>query len=249
MRPRKVGHGMSKRIILGVAGVMIFLAGILAGIIVSGGMPAFARSTTTTNAQSHSSSTPAGYCQLYEQTLASQLHVSEANLESANSAALQTVINQMAKDGQISSKQQSLLQQAVREYGTQPCSHLTQLLQLANAKNRSDGSAALQQLLSGARQSIEAPVAAAVGISTTTLNSDLAAGQTIPQIASTQHVSLSTVNKAYLGAVQTLLSQAVSNGYLTQSQSSALYSRITTAVNSGRYPLLQPGGKRTSPAA
>jgi hypothetical protein len=240
---------MRKRIILGVAGAIIFCSGILAGIIVSGGIPAFARSTNTTNAQSHSSSTPAGYCQLYEQTLASQLNISESKLERANSAALQTVIKQMAKDGQISSKQQSLLQQAVQEYSTQHCSHLTQLLQLANAKNRSAGSAALQQVLAGARQSIEAPVAAALDISTATLNSDLAAGQTIPRIASTQHVSLSTVNKAYLGAVQTLLSQAVSNGYLTQSQSSALSSRITTAVNSGRYPLLQPGGKGTSPAA
>ena len=240
---------MSKRVILGVAGAVIFLAGILAGIIVSGGVPAFARSTSTTNAHSHSSSTPAGYCQLYEQTLASKLNVSESKLESANSAALQTVINQMAKDGQISSKQQSLLQEAVQEYRTQPCSHLTQLLQLAKGKNLSAGSAALQQVLAGARQSIETPVAAALGIPTATLNSDLAAGQTIPQIASTQHVSLSTVNKAYLGAVQTLLSQAVSNGYLTQSQSSALYNRITTAVNSGRYPLLQSGGKGASPAA
>jgi hypothetical protein len=240
---------MGKRIILGVAGATIFCAGILAGIIVSGGVPAFARSTTTTNVQSHSSTTPAGYCQLYEQTLASQLTVSESKLESANSAALQAVINQMAKDGKISSKQQSLLQQMVQQYSKQPCSHLTQLLQLAKGKNRSAGNAALQQVLAGARQSIEAPVAAALGISTATLNSDLAAGQTIPQIASTRHVSLSTVNKVYLGAVLTLLSQAVSKGYLTQSQSSTLYSRITTAVNSGRYPLLQGGDKGTPPAA
>jgi hypothetical protein len=240
---------MGKRIILGAAGATIFCAGILAGMIVSGGIPAFARSTTPTHVQSHTSSTPAGYCQLYEQTLQSQLNVSESKLESANSAALQAVINQMAKDGKISSKQQSLLQQMVQQYSTQPCSHLTQLLQLARGKNHGGAGAALQQVLAGARQSIETPVAAALGISTATLNSDLAAGQTIPQIASTRHVALSTVNTAYLGAVQTLLSQAVSNGYLTQSQSNTLYSRITTAVNSGQYPLLQAGNKGTSPAA
>jgi hypothetical protein len=237
---------MGKRVILGVAGATIFMAGILAGILVSGGLPAFARSTNTANAQSHSSSTPAGYCQLYEQSLANQLNISQSHLETANRAALQTVINQMAKDGKITAKQQSLLQQMVQQYSAQPCSHLTQLLQLAKGKNRG---AALQQVLAGARQSIEAPVAVSLGISAATLDSDLAAGQTIPQIASAHNVPLSTVNKAYLGAVATLLSQAVSNGYLTQSQANTLSSRITTAVNNGQYPLLQSGGKGIIPAA
>src|ERR1700745_927258 len=107
---------MGKRIILGAAGATLFLAGILAGTLVSGGIPAFARITPATTTPTAEASTPAGYCQLYEQTLASQLGVSENKLENANSAALQAVINQMAKDGKISSKQQSLLQQALQEY-------------------------------------------------------------------------------------------------------------------------------------
>src|SRR5215469_8106611 len=164
---------MGKRIILGAAGVTLFLAGILAGVILSGGIPAFARSTSATSTHTAADSTPTGYCQLYEQTLASQLGVSETKLENANSAALQAVINQMAKDGKISSKQQSLLQQALQEYSSQPCSHINQLLNLAQRGNGGE----LQQVLAGARQSIETPVAAALGISTQTLNSDLAAGQ------------------------------------------------------------------------
>ncbi len=236
---------MGKRIILGVAGVTIFLAGILAGVIVSGGIPAFARSTSATTTPTAQSSTPAGYCQLYEQTLANQLGVSETKLENANSAALQAVINQMAKDGKISSKQQSLLQQALQEYSSKPCSHINQLLNLAKKGNGGE----LQQLLAGARQSIETPVAAKLGISTQTLNADLAAGQTISQIAEARHVSLSSVTQAYLGAVQTLLTQAVSQGYLTADQSSALYSRVSAAVQKGHYPLLESGGKGTLPAA
>lgn len=236
---------MGKRIILGAAGAALFLAGILAGVIVSGGIPAFARSTSATTTPTAQSSTPTGYCQLYEQTLASQLGVSETKLENANSAALQAVINQMAKDGKISSKQQSLLQQALQEYSSKPCSHINQLLNQAKKGN----GGALQQVLAGARQSVETPVAAKLGISPQTLDSDLAAGQTISQIAAARHVSLSSVNQVYLGAVQKLLTQAASQGYLTESQSSALYSRISAAVQSGHYPLLDSGGKGALPAA
>src|SRR5215469_1933047 len=236
---------MGKRIILGAAGVTLFLAGILAGVILSGGIPAFARSTSATTTPTARASTATGYCQLYEQTLANQLGASETKLENANSAALKAVINQMAKDGKISSKQQSLLLQALQEYSSQPCSHMNQLLNLA----RRGSGGELQQLMAGARQSIEPAVAAKLGISTQTLNSDLAAGQTIPQIAATRHVALSSVNQAYLGAVQTLLTQAVSQGYLTKDQSSALYGQISAAVQNGHYPLLESGRKGTHAAA
>jgi uncharacterized membrane protein YesL len=58
---------MRKRIIMAVAGVILFLAGILAGVIVSGGIPAFASNSTDSSvnvSQSHSS-TETGYCQIY----------------------------------------------------------------------------------------------------------------------------------------------------------------------------------------
>jgi hypothetical protein len=238
---------MRKRIILGAAGATIFIAGILAGIlagmIASGGMTAFARSMTTTG-QSHSSGTPEGYCQLYEQTLVSQLGTTQSKLESANAAALQTVIEQMAKDGTITAKQQGQLLKTVQQYGSQPCSHLNQIVQ--NAKALHQGA---NQMLTQARQSLATKVAGSLGISTATLNSDLASGQTIPQIASAHNVPLSKVNHAYLAEVETLLSQAVSNGDLTKSQADALYTRIAQAVDNGHYPLLQSERKGTPPAA
>src|SRR5215472_5311259 len=82
---------MRKRIIMSVAGATLFLAGILAGVIISGGIPAFASNRTggTANVSQSHSATATGYCQLYEQTLVSKLGVSESKLESANSAALQ----------------------------------------------------------------------------------------------------------------------------------------------------------------
>ncbi|MGO8946526.1 MAG: hypothetical protein ACLQUY_02450 [Ktedonobacterales bacterium] len=237
---------MRKRIIMRVAGASLVLVGILAGFIISGGIPVSA-SRNTDAATSVGQATPGSatsYCQLYEQTLAKQLGVSESKLESANSAALQTVIEQMAKDGKITSQQESKLLQMVQKYGSQPCSHLSQFAHWARGNNH--------QMLAGARQSIITSVAASLGISTSRLESDLKAGQTIPEIAKAHNVSLSAVNAAYLGAVKSLLSQAVSKGDITQDQSNTLYSRVTASVNAGRYPLLGGAGgrcgcKRTAP--
>jgi hypothetical protein len=229
---------MRKRIIMGVAGASLILVSIFAGFIVSGGIPVFASRNSDT-AASVSQATPGNatsYCQLYEQTLAKQLGVKESTLESANRAALQTVIEQMAKDGTITSQQETKLLQIVQKYGSQPCSHLNQFAHWAKGENH--------QMLAKARQSIMTPVAASLGISASTLESDLKAGQTIPEIAKARNVSLSAVNSAYLGAVKSLLSQAVSKNEITQDESNTIYSHVTAAVNAGRYPLLGGAGGR-----
>ena len=229
---------MRKRIIMGVAGASLILVGIFAGFIVSGGIPVFA-SRNSDIAASVSQATPGNatsYCQFYEQTLAKQLGVSESKLESANSAALQTVIKQMAKDGTITSQQETKLLQTVQKYGSQPCSHLNQFAHWAKGNNHHS--------LAEARHSIMTPVAARLGISTSTLESDLKAGQTIPEIAKAHNVSLSAVNSAYLGAVKSLLSQAVSKKEITQDESNTIYSHVTASVNAGRYPLLGGAGGR-----
>ena len=88
------------------------------------------------------------------------------------------------------------------------------------------------------------PVAASLGISTSTLESDLKAGQTIPEIAKARNVSLSAVNSAYLGAVKSLLSQAVTKKEITQDESNTIYSHVTASVNAGHYPLLRGAGGR-----
>ncbi|MGO8949096.1 MAG: hypothetical protein ACLQUY_15905 [Ktedonobacterales bacterium] len=244
---------MRKRIIMGVAGASLILVGVLAGFIISGGIPAFA-SKSANNAASVSQSTPSaanGYCQLYEQTLARQLNISPSALESANSAALKAVIEQMAKDGKITSQQETKLLQMVQQYSSQPCSHLNQFAHWANGNTLGS----LNQILAGGRQSIANAVATSLGITTSVLASDLKAGQTIPEIASGHGVTVGTVNTAYLGALKSLLSQAVSKGDITQDQSNTLYSQVTTSVNAGRYPLLggfggaggRFGGKRPTP--
>ncbi|HKB49009.1 MAG TPA: hypothetical protein VKC57_14995, partial [Ktedonobacterales bacterium] len=170
------------------------------------------------------------YCQLYEQTLAKDLNVPESQLEQANAQAVQAVIDQMAKDGKITAAQKTQLEQAAAQIKSSPC---TQLGALGNlARQHSNGLGQLE----GAHQAVVQSVANALHLSADTLTSDLAKGQTISQIASAQHVSIDSVNAAYLGAVQTQLKQVVNSGMLSQAQSDMLYSKLKQAVQSGHYP-------------
>src|SRR6185437_15709071 len=105
----------------------------------------------------------------------------------------------------------------------------------------------VQRALGPARSAIASAVAGALKISTSTLDSDLAVGQTIPQIAAAQKVNLSDVNTAYLNAVKSQLSSAVSAGTITQAQSDAAYSKVQQAVQSGNYPLLGMRGHKSPP--
>lgn len=233
---------MRKRMVLSLAIGGVFVLGLLLGGALSGILPVFAanQGNTGTTAQT----TKGAYCQLYEQQLANNLHVSTAQLEQANAAAMQSVIDQMAKDGKITAAQKTQLEQKLQQLKSAPCAHIGQLGVLGRHGGGKFGAA-----LQGAHTAIAQATASALHISTDTLASDLANGQTISQIAQAQKVNISDVNSAYLGAVQTQLKQAVSAGNLTQQQSDAIYAQMQQAVNGGHYPLLERhAGKGMMPA-
>jgi hypothetical protein len=141
----------------------------------------------------------------------------------------------MQADGKITAAQKAKIEQQLQNASQHPCAWL------GHGFKRGFGGAGghVGAQLQGARQQIEAAVASTLKLSTATLDSDLAAGQTITQIAKAQGVALSTVNTAYLNAVQATLKTAVSNGTLTQAQSDALLAQVQRAVNAGHYPLLE----------
>lgn len=221
------------RLFLALAGGGILLVGLVTGALLSGGFPAWAFGAGAT--PSTGSPTAAGkgaYCQLYEQTLASELHVSQSALESANQDAIKAVIQQAYKDGKITQAQETNLLNHASAIAAHPCAALP------FGRHRGGGSG---PQLSGARQAILSAVAGRLGIPAATLQSDLASGQTIPTIAQAKSVPLTGtngVNAVYLNAVQTQLNQAVSAGTITQAQSAREYAMAQKAVASGHYPLL-----------
>ena len=101
----------------------------------------------------------------------------------------------------------------------------------------------------GANTQVLAAVAGALNLSTTALTADLQAGETVPQIAAAENVSLTTVNNAYLGAAEQEFNTFAASGRMTQVQVSQLYTQQQQDVQSGQYPLLQffaePGASAT----
>ncbi len=225
---------MRKRTKLALAGGGIFLVGLLAGALVSGGLPVLAfDGFSGFSSASASTPTKSNYCQLYEQTLAKDLNVSTSQLDQANQSAAKTVIEQMYADGKITAAEKTKLEQALQN-GKFPCGAFARGGWHGIGMRGGFGPIGTQ-----ARTAIATAVASKLNISEQTLMSDLQAGQTIPQIAQAQKVSLSDVNAAYLGAIKTQLAKAVSSGMITQDQSTKIYNAMQQAVNGGHYPLLE----------
>jgi hypothetical protein len=84
-------------------------------------------------------------------------------------------------------------------------------------------------------------VAQALGISPDALQSDFDAGKSIPQLAQDQHVSLETVNTAYLSGVKAFLDSQVQCGGMSQADVERLYQQEQQGVPQGIYGSLPPG--------
>jgi polyhydroxyalkanoate synthesis regulator phasin len=229
----------TKQLLLGLAGGGLLLVGVLAGIIFGDNLRALAAGSPSAQATPNSR---ASYCQLYIQTLASDLGVSPDKLKSANKDAAQKVIDQMASDGKITADQKTRMTERLQKYADSPCAFVD-----VGAAHHGPGDR-IAKLLDPARAAAATAVAGALHISVDTLKSDLRAGQTIPQIAAAQKVNIGDVNSAYLNAIKTQLSSAVSAKQITQAQSDALYNRVQQAVQNGHYPLLGGGDHTDQPA-
>ncbi len=233
------------RVLFGVGVVALLLVGAAVGVIVGGPLRASAAAgASTASTATPSTTSNSAYCTLYMQTLAKDLGVSQSKLTSANQAAVTQVIDQMYTDGKITAAQKTQALQDLKNNASNPCAALAftgaGLHGGPGAHGGFGGPGA--GLGAAAHTAVETAVAKALNISTTTLESDLQAGQTISQIATAQKVSISTVNTAYLNAVQTQLAAAVKAGTITQAQADSATTMIKNAVAAGQYPLLDRGG-------
>ncbi len=222
---------MRSKLVLGLVGGGILLVGLIVGVLLGGGIPALA----STGGNASAVATPSAneqYCQLFVQTLAKNLHVSQSQLDSATQAALRTTIQQAYKDGKITQAQETKLLNRVSQLDAHPCA----------AMGRMYGHHGGEYGGANAHQAILNAVAAKLNLSAPTLQSDLASGQTLPQIAAAQHVSIADVNATYLSAVHAQLTTAVSNGAISQQQANQAYTKVQQAVANGHYPLLEVRG-------
>jgi hypothetical protein len=223
-------------------GGAILLVGMVIGALLNGGLPAWALGASPfgiTATPAAGSNTSSAYCQLYLQRLASALHVDQSTLASDNQAALKAVIQQEYQDKKITQAQETALLNRVNQLGSHPCAGLGRFgRSFGPGPGRGLGRGPAQELGS-ARQALLSAVAASLKLTPSQLQSDLASGQTLQQLATSRGVSFDSVKTAYLNAVQAQLKQAVSAGTLTQAQSDQLWAAVQRSVAAGHFPLIE----------
>ena len=234
---------MNKRVLLGVGGGLLLVLGLVLGVIVGPSLQALAAGSHPAAAAAVTTTPTNDYCQLYEQTVLKNLPgVSQQELENANKAGAQAVINKLYADGKITQAQQAQADQELSQYANNPCAALAAAAKAkAAGKGATSGATGSGQALSAARSAILAAVAIPLKTNATALQSELASGKTIAQITTAQGVQKAAVDKAYLAAAQAQLAKAVSAGALTQAQSDLAYSYLQQAVTANHYPLLDSG--------
>ena len=232
-----------KRALFGVGVVALLLVGAAVGFVAAGPLRASAADGASTGGTATpSTSNTSAYCTLYLQTLEKDLGVSQSKLTSANQDAATQVIDKMYADGKITAAQKTKALNDLKNNASNPCAALAFTGHGGPGAHGGPIGGPATGLAASARTAIETAVAKALNISTTTLESDLHAGQTIAQIATAQKVTISAVNTAYLNAVQTQLNAAVKAGDITQTQANSADTSVKNAVAQGHYPLLERGG-------
>jgi hypothetical protein len=218
------GSTMRKRTVFKLGGSAL-LVGLVLTLFLVIRNPAHAAGTS---APGPGPSSQQKYCEVYVHALATQLKVSVAKLAAANKAALQTTVRKALADGTMSQDQETRIMGKINQLGQDPCTDLAR------------AAAAHQAQYASAHQAVVLAVAGALKLKdAAALESDLASGQTIAQIAAAQHVNLADVNAAYLAAVQDQLKMAVTNGTISQAQADTMYHAVQRAVANGIYPLLR----------
>jgi uncharacterized protein YidB (DUF937 family) len=233
------------RIVAGAVGLLV-LGGILGALAVTA-IPALAANhgddaANTTLTGNTTNPSAAGYCALYEQTLASKLGVNVSTLESDNIAAIDAVINQAVKDGKLSQTRATQIEQKVAANGTNVCSHIGVFLGKHHAGRFGAFSAALHQV----RTDVQTAVAKKLGYADAAHLQSALAGTNIVSLAKSKGIDQATLNATIKSTVQADLNTLVSKGTITSAQETKALTMLTNLLNAGRYGLFglgsgQPG--------
>ena len=195
---------MKKMFLIGGGSALLFLC-MMFGALFAGPLMASAHGTDSTTGTTTSATTP---CQLYQQNLASSLHVSTATLHQDQIAARKAVVAQEVKDGKLTQTQANTIDK--RLDARQACS----------GKHKGDDlhKGILRQTLKSADSTLVSQIASGLHLSSSQLTSDLQNGQKLGQIAKAQKVTESQLHTIVLNAANSVLSQAQKAGTITATQ-------------------------------
>lgn len=212
---------MKKMLTIGGALAILFV-GIIVGAVYGSAKIASANSTTSTASNAPTNT----YCTQFQQDLAKRLNVSTSTLQQAEVAAADDTLAQMVKDGKLTQTQANQIKS--RLANGIPCNFMGKGGHGVGKGGRGGfgfGGPQLQQYMTA----VESQVAQGLGISSSTLTSDLQNGQTLHQIASAHNVSDSKLESIIKSAVQSELKSAVSAGTITQTQANNISQQLNNS--------------------
>ena len=168
-------------------------------------------------AATQSSTSPGAQAQAYLNDLAGKLGVTPSALSAAIKAADSDQINAALAAGRLSAAQAAALNARIQASTTAPLF---------------GGGFGRHGFGGGGRSGIDAAAATYLGISETTLRSDLAAGQSLNAIAAaTANKSAAGLKAAIIAAETTELNTAVSNNQITSAQEAQRLSDLSSRID------------------
>jgi len=176
-----------------------------------------------------------------EQTLKGDLQSGQtvAQVAAANGSSAQDVITALVGDATTAINSRESSGKITSSQVTQLESNLTQMV--TNFVNQTQPAGGTGERAGFGEQTALQAAATAIGngVTASTLGSDLAAGQTIADVASAHNVSIDSVISAVTTAVDSQISSLESGGKLTSTQASSLTAEVQSRVSdwvNGTYP-------------
>ena len=160
-----------------------------------------------------SAAKPSALCTDFVAHFASDLKVSQADLNAANQKAIGEALADEVKSGRLTQRQADAIKK--RLAGQAPCTI---------------GSQQRRGTLAHFMPALRVAYASALGISDQTLNADLAKGISLSQIAVTQNVPETEFRSRVIANMTPVLDAAVTNKQLTTNQERAIIKRLQTGA-------------------
>ena len=211
-----------------VAGAAIVVTASAAGVSL-GPKPAGAGNVQAADVKTQSSA-----CADFMKHFADDIHKSQAEINGAFQKAIAETLADEVKSGQITQAQADAIKKKLANQT--PCT-LPSAAPRGHGGQKAPLGAYMQQYLTEA--------AAALGISQTQLKTDLAAGQSLSQVAAAQHVSEADFRTKLIANLKPVLDKTVTDKKLTSAQEQ----QIISALQNGPLPLWNAAVKRPKPSA
>ncbi|HKW70654.1 MAG TPA: hypothetical protein VJP81_08745 [Candidatus Dormibacteraeota bacterium] len=201
--------------IAGMAAGAVAVAGAAVVVTASAAGVSFGSKPANTAAAVVDAKTQSSACAAFMKHFADRIHKTQAEINTAFQQAIADTLADEVKSGQITQAQADAIKKKLANQT--PC---TLPSTAGHGAEHSTIKAFMQQYLTAA--------AAALGITETTLKADLAAGQSLSQVAAAQHVSEADFRTKLIANLKPTLDKAVTDKKLTSDQENAIIDALKT---------------------